>query len=141
MTSQFTRFVEIGRVVLINYGTFEGKLAVIIDVIDQNRALVSGPEKLTGVPRHSISFKRISLTDIKISVPRGVRQKGLIKCFTEQKVQEQWDKTAWAKKRAARVKRANLTDFDRFKVMIAKKKKSYIVNEARRKLVKANNKK
>lgn len=33
----FTRFVEIGRVVLVCYGPFEGKLAVIIDVVDQNK--------------------------------------------------------------------------------------------------------
>lgn len=33
----FTRFVEIGRVVLVNYGPHEGKLAVIIDVADNNK--------------------------------------------------------------------------------------------------------
>ncbi len=33
----FTRYVEIGRVALINYGEDYGKLVVISDVIDQNR--------------------------------------------------------------------------------------------------------
>ncbi len=33
----FTRFVEIGRVVLINYGPDAGKLATIIDVVDAKR--------------------------------------------------------------------------------------------------------
>lgn len=33
----FTRFVEIGRVVLVNYGEDEGKLAVILDVADNNK--------------------------------------------------------------------------------------------------------
>lgn len=33
----FTRFVEVGRVVLINYGPDNGKLATIIDVVDQNK--------------------------------------------------------------------------------------------------------
>lgn len=37
----FKRFVEIGRVVLINYGPHEGKLAVIIDVVDDNKVCVS----------------------------------------------------------------------------------------------------
>ncbi len=31
------RFVEIGRVAILNRGNNEGKLAVIVDVIDQNR--------------------------------------------------------------------------------------------------------
>lgn len=33
----FTRFVEIGRVALINYGPDEGKLCTIIDVVDGNK--------------------------------------------------------------------------------------------------------
>jgi len=33
----FRRFAEIGRVVLIQYGPFTGKLATIIDVLDHNR--------------------------------------------------------------------------------------------------------
>lgn len=33
----FTRYVEIGRVALINYGPEYGKLVVISDVVDQNR--------------------------------------------------------------------------------------------------------
>ena len=39
----FKRFVEIGRVALINSGPDEGKLCVIVDVVDQNR--VSIPER------------------------------------------------------------------------------------------------
>jgi hypothetical protein len=35
-------FVEIGRVVCINYGPDAGKLAVIVDVVNQNCALVDG---------------------------------------------------------------------------------------------------
>lgn len=33
----FRRFVELGRVVVINYGEDAGKLGVIVDVIDQNK--------------------------------------------------------------------------------------------------------
>lgn len=33
----FTRFVEIGRVVLVNYGPDYGKLATVIDVVDGNK--------------------------------------------------------------------------------------------------------
>jgi len=40
-----------------------------------------------------------------------------------------WQETAWAKKIDAKSKRAALGDFDRFKVMIAKKQKAKIVAE------------
>ncbi|KAJ0792466.1 putative ribosomal protein L14 [Helianthus annuus] len=33
----FKRYVEIGRIALVNYGKDYGKLVVIVDVIDQNR--------------------------------------------------------------------------------------------------------
>ena len=33
----YKRFVQIGRVALINAGADEGKLCVIVDIIDQNR--------------------------------------------------------------------------------------------------------
>ena len=71
----FVRFVEIGRVCLINYGPDAGKLCTIIDVIDNNRALVDGPESVTGVHRHAINLKRIQLTDIKVPVKLNCSKK------------------------------------------------------------------
>lgn len=35
----YKRFVEIGRVALINEGPDQGKLCVIIDVVDQRRVI------------------------------------------------------------------------------------------------------
>ena len=43
-------FVEIGRVVLISEGRDTGKIAVIVNVIDQNRVLIDGGT-ITGVER------------------------------------------------------------------------------------------
>ena len=37
----FKRFVEIGRVALVNYGKDYGRLVVIVDVVDQNRVSLS----------------------------------------------------------------------------------------------------
>jgi len=139
MPSVFRRFVQIGRVVLINYGPDEGKLAVIVEVIDQNRVLVDGPQ--TGVRRHSLSTKRIALTDILVAIPHGARQATLTKAYKKADVQAKWEKTAWAKKRAARAHKASLNDFDRFKVMLARKRTNNVVRAAHSKLVKSANKK
>jgi len=40
-----------------------------------------------------------------------------------------WDATAWAKKVRAKKTRAGMTDFDRFKLMVAKKKRSQAVKK------------
>ena len=120
----FNRFVEVGRVALGNYGPAEGNLCVIIDVLDHNKALVDGGSM--GLARQKMSFKRLSLTDIKVDCPRSARTKNLNKAIAAADVQGNWEKTSWAKKRASKAARANLNDLDRFKVMVLRKQRSAI---------------
>jgi len=124
--SQFTRFVQIGRVCLINYGAYEGKLCVILDIIDQNRALISGPS--SGVPRQALNFKRMALTDFRVKINRGARNKIVAKALETAGIKDKWEQTSESKKLVTRVKRANLNDFDRFKVMILKKKRKTVLS-------------
>ncbi|WP_411027299.1 hypothetical protein, partial [Salmonella sp. s54925] len=128
----YNRFVEIGRIALVNSGPDEGRLCVIIDVVDQNRALVVGP--CTDVCRQALSFKHLSLTDLKIKVPRSARSGVIKKAFLAGEVSEKWVKTSWAKKLIARKKRTTLTDFDRFKLKLAKQRRSRIVKAEVKKL-------
>ena len=86
------------------------------------QALVDGP--CTGVCRQALSFKHLSLTDLKIKVPRSAHSGVVKKAFTTGEVSEKWEKTPWAKKLSSRKKRASLTDFDRFKLKLAKQKVS-----------------
>lgn len=123
----FNRFVEVGRVVLINYGPEAGKLATIVDIIDQNKCLVDGPQDVTGVSRQTVSYSRISLTDLTVNIQRGARAKTLKKALTDDDTLATWEASSWAKKLSTKKKRANLSDFDRFKVMVARKQKSRIV--------------
>ncbi|KAI9137929.1 60S ribosomal protein L14 [Paraphysoderma sedebokerense] len=120
------RFVQVGRVVMVNYGVDSGKLAVIVDIMDHNRAVIAGPT--TGVARQALNFKRMTLTPILLNnVPRNAGQTALTKIIDSQDMVGQFGKTAWAKKLQVRKTRANLTDFDRFKVMVLKKRKRFIV--------------
>merc|ERR1711918_242517 len=99
-TMGFTRFVEMGRVVLINYGPDAGKLGMIVDVIDQNRCMVYSPD--CDKKKQEIGYKRISLTDLKVKIQRGARMGTCVKTWAEADVAAQWDKTSWAKKIASR---------------------------------------
>jgi len=122
----FKRIVQVGRVVMINFGEDAGKLAVIVDIIDHNRALIHGPT--TGVKRHSHSFRRLTLTPLVVKdLPRGIGHKSLVQILEKQDIMGQWSKTAWAVKLDNRVKRAALTDFDRFKLMKLKKQRRPII--------------
>lgn len=123
----FKRYVEIGRVCLINYGPESGKLATIIDVLDQNKCLIDGPVDVTGVSRQVIAYKRIALTDFTVKVERTSTQDELKAAWKDGDVLSKWEATSWAKKLSNKKKRANLSDFGRFKVMVAKKQKSAII--------------
>lgn len=123
----FKRYMEVGRVVLVNYGPEAGKLATVVDIVDQNKCLIDGPEELTGVSRQVISYTRIALTDLTVKIQRNARQKTLKKAWAEADTLAKWEASSWAKKLASKKKRASLSDFDRFKVMVAKKQKAQII--------------
>ena len=123
----FKRYVEVGRVVLVNYGDDAGKLATIIDVVDQNKCLIDGPTNITGVNRQVISYGRLALTDLTVKIDKNARQKTLTAAWAAADIESKWDGSSWAKKLAKKSKRASLSDFDRFKVMVARKQKSSII--------------
>ncbi|GBG31659.1 60S ribosomal protein L14 [Hondaea fermentalgiana] len=125
----FTKFVEVGRVVLINYGPLCGKLATIINVVDSNRVLIDGPEETTGVKRQVINIKRITLTDIKVTIGVQARAKSLKKALADADFENKWKESALARKLEMRRKRLEMNDFDRFKVMLAKKAKAKAVKK------------
>ena len=120
----FTKFVEIGRVIIINYGPFAGKLAVIVDVLTTTKVVIQGLKG--GVRRQELSLRRVTLTDDKINIKRGAKREEVFKAIEEYKLEEKYKKSNIAKKLALREKRANLTDFDRFKVMRLRQKRSVL---------------
>ncbi|CAM8887418.1 hypothetical protein QQ045_025166 [Rhodiola kirilowii] len=128
----FKRYVEIGRVALVNYGNDYGRLVVIVDVLDQNRALVDAPDMV----RCQMNFKRLSLTDITIDINRVPKKKVLVKAMEDADVKNKWENSSWGRKLIVQKRRASLTDFDRFKLMLAKIKKAAVVRQELAKLKK-----
>ncbi|NXQ31919.1 RL14 protein, partial [Alaudala cheleensis] len=135
----FKRFVEIGRVAFISFGPHAGKLVAIVDVIDQNRALVDGP--CSGVRRQAMPFKCMQLTDFVLKFPHSARQKCVRLAWEKANINEKWSATRWAKKIEAREKKAKMTDFDRYKVMKAKRMRNRIIKHEMKKLQKLASKK
>lgn len=99
-------------------GPFRGKLCSIVDVIDQTRALVDGPE--SGVPRGQMRLNQLHLTKLKIKFPFTDRTKAVRKAWKKSKIDEKWAGSQWAQKIAAKRKRRSMTDFDRFKLRKAR---------------------
>jgi large subunit ribosomal protein L14e len=103
------------------------------------QALIDGPASLTGVTRQTIPFRNLSLTAIKLDIPRSVRTGTLTKAFTKADILGQFKKTTWARKQERHAVRQSLGDFDRFKLMLLRQKKSALVNKEFSKLRRAAN--
>ncbi|XP_073973278.1 ribosomal protein L14 [Rhodnius prolixus] len=114
----FKRFVQTGRVAYISDGRYKGKLCAIVDVINQTRALVDGPE--TGVPRSGIRLNQLHLTKFRLRFPFTASTRVVRKAWKDDKLDEKWKESMWAKKVEAKKKRLALTDFDRFKLRHAR---------------------
>jgi len=118
-------FVEAGRVAFINYGEDYGKCVTIVDVVDGNKVLVDGEN----FPRMMMPLRRLSLTKLKLGIQRGARTGTFLKAAKKEGLQAQWDAMPFAKKLALKAKRANLTDIERFQVMVNRKAKSLAIRK------------
>ncbi|CCE85992.1 Piso0_005636 [Millerozyma farinosa CBS 7064] len=117
------RFVELGRVVLIN----NKDLGAIVEIIDQRRVLIDGPK----IQRQAIALTKVVLTPIVLpNLPRGARTGTVTKKWAAADIDAKWAATAWSKKLASRQRRADLTDFERFQVLVLKKQRRYAVKKA-----------
>ena len=127
----FKKFVEVGRVIIINYGPLTGKLAVIVDILTTTKVIVQGLKG--GVKRQELSLRRVTLTDYKIDIKRSAKREEVFKAIEDYKLEEKFKKSIYAKKTELREKRSNLTDFDRFKVMKLRQKRAVLRHTATKK--------
>jgi large subunit ribosomal protein L14e len=118
-------FVEPGRVAFINFGEDYGKQVIIVDIADSNRVLVDGEN----FPRMILPLKRLSLTRLKINIQRGARTGTFLRVAKKEGLAAKWAQTPIAKKLAQKATRGNLTDLERFQVMINRKKRSLAIKK------------
>ena len=101
--------------------------------------MIDGP--VSGVPRQEYRIKNLQLTPLAVKFPFNSRTKVVRVAWETEQVSKKWESSAWAKRMANKVRRQELNDFDRFKLMKAKSARNKIVTKAvnikRRKLSKA----
>jgi large subunit ribosomal protein L14e len=67
--------IEVGRIVVKTRGREAGKKAVIVDIVDQNFVVITGPKSVTGVKRRKVNINHVEPTDKKIDIPKGADDK------------------------------------------------------------------
>ncbi|CRH03835.1 60S ribosomal protein L14, putative [Plasmodium relictum] len=128
----FKRFVEPGRLCLIEYGPYAGKLCFIIDIITLTRVIVDGAF-VTGVPRMIIPIKRLKLLNERIKINKNCKSGFLRKAIKSTNVLEKFKESNLGKKMLIKKRRDLANDYERFKIYYAKrelkKKMNFLKNE------------
>jgi large subunit ribosomal protein L14e len=74
--------IEVGRVCVKVYGREAGRKCVIVDIIDENFVLITGPKQLTGVRRRRANIDHIEVLDKKIEIPKGASDEQILDALT-----------------------------------------------------------
>ncbi len=73
--------IQVGRVCVKLNGRETGRKCVIVDVIDKNFVLVTGPPKVTGVRRRRTNVKHIEPTEETLDVKKGASDEDVTKAI------------------------------------------------------------
>jgi large subunit ribosomal protein L14e len=77
--------IEVGRICVKLTGRETGKKCVVVDVIDKNFALITGPKSVTGVRRRRTNVDHLEPTLETIEVKKGAADDEVEKALTKAK--------------------------------------------------------
>jgi large subunit ribosomal protein L14e len=63
--------IEVGRICVKVVGREAGRRCVIVDVVDKNFVLVTGPKSVSGLKRRRLNINHLEPTGEKIDINRG----------------------------------------------------------------------
>ena len=82
--------VEIGRVCLKTQGRESGRKCIVVDQIDKNFVLITGPEKISGVRRRRCNIRHLEPLDKKVDIRKRADDEEIIKILEESGLLEEF---------------------------------------------------
>ena len=64
------KMIDIGRIVIKTAGRESLRKAVVVDIIDKNYALITGPPSLTGIKRRRVNIGHLEPTNRRLEITR-----------------------------------------------------------------------
>jgi large subunit ribosomal protein L14e len=77
--------IEVGRICVKLTGRETGKKCIIVDVIDKNFALVTGPKSVTGIRRRRTNVDHLEPTEEMVELKKGATDDEVEKALTKSK--------------------------------------------------------
>lgn len=75
--------IEVGRICVKISGREAGKKCVIVDIIDKNFVLVTGPKTVTGIKRRRANINHLEPFAEKVEIKRGASDEEVVKALKE----------------------------------------------------------
>jgi large subunit ribosomal protein L14e len=85
--------IQIGRIVVKTNGREAGRKAVIVDLINPNYVLVTGPKSITSVRRRKCNIGHIEPTDKVISIKRDASDEDVVAGIEAAKLKKYMEET------------------------------------------------
>jgi len=76
--------IDVGRICVKLTGREAGKKCVVVDIVDKNFVLITGPKQLNGVKRRRVNASHIEPTERKVNIRRGESDAELMKALDEE---------------------------------------------------------
>jgi large subunit ribosomal protein L14e len=73
--------IEVGRICYKLRGREAGRKCVIVDIVDENNVLVTGPKTLTGVRRRRVNISHIMPLDKAVQINKGASDEEVLKAI------------------------------------------------------------
>lgn len=71
--------LDVGRICVKLTGREAGSRCVIVDVIDRNYVLVTGPQEMTGVRRRRVNMSHLRPLDERVDIARNASDDEILK--------------------------------------------------------------
>jgi len=86
--------MEIGRICIKVLGREAGKKCVIVDLVDQNFVLITGPKAVSSIKRRRANISHLELTQEKVDINRGATDEEVTEALKAAGKLEEMTKTA-----------------------------------------------
>jgi large subunit ribosomal protein L14e len=63
--------MEVGRICIKTVGREAGKKCIIVDMVDKNFVLITGPRTVSGIKRRRANINHLETTKEKLNIKRG----------------------------------------------------------------------
>lgn len=76
--------IEVGKICVKIAGREAGKKCIIVDIIDKNFLLITGPKQVNGVKRRRVNINHVEPTEKKVDIRRGESDEEIMKALDDE---------------------------------------------------------